>query len=333
MTAGRLLEVTDLTTRFHTEAGTVTAVDGISFHVDQGETLGIVGESGCGKTVTALSLMGLLPGPPACTGGGRILFAGAEYSPQGPAGWEGLRGHGAAMIFQEPMTSLNPVYTVGRQIAEVARRYEGGGKREAWRRAVDMLSMVGINNPGLRARQYPHELSGGMRQRVMMAMALAAGPRLLIADEPTTALDMTIQAQILALLQDLQRRLGMAIILISHDLGVIAQMARRVMVMYAGKVVEEAPVEPLFARPLHPYTKGLLASIPRLDTDRGRRLGTIPGTVPDPLAKPPGCAFHPRCPLADEDCRRQEPPLLQVEGHRRTACWHWERLLSDEGAA
>jgi len=333
MAAARLLAVKDLYTRFHTEAGTVKAVDGISCHVDPGETLGIVGESGCGKTVTALSLMGLLPDPPGCVSSGAIHFDGREFSPQGPPERRGLRGRGAAMIFQEPMTSLNPVYTVGRQIAQVVRRHQGGGQREALGRAEEMLAMVGINNPGLRARQYPHELSGGMRQRVMIALALAAGPKLLIADEPTTALDVTIQAQILDLLQDLQERLGMAVILITHDLGVIAQMARRVLVMYAGKVMEEAPVEPLFARPLHPYTKGLLEAVPRLDMPRGHGLGTIPGTVPDPLAVPPGCPFHPRCFLADERCRTQEPPLQPVAGQRRTACWHWEKLLPGEGAA
>ncbi|HXQ29338.1 MAG TPA: ABC transporter ATP-binding protein [Gemmatimonadales bacterium] len=306
-----LLRVRDLRTYFVTErgSGTARAVDGVSFDLYAGETLGVVGESGCGKTTTALSLLRLITEPPGhILPGSLIEFEGRNVLALPPRDLQALRGGEVAIIFQEPMTSLNPVLTVGAQIAETVIVHERASRRAARARTVELLQLVGIPDPAVRADAYPHELSGGMRQRVMIAMALACRPKILIADEPTTALDVTIQAQILELLDHLQDELGMAVLLVTHDLGVVAGAVDRVLVMYAGQVVEAAPTAELFSRPLHPYTEGLLASVPRLDTPR-RRLPSIPGQVPSATAWPGGCRFHPRCPYAWERCRAEDPGL------------------------
>ncbi len=323
--SGPLLSVENLRTHFFTRDGTVRAVDGVSFHVDAGETLAIVGESGCGKSVTSLSILRLLPTPPARIVEGKVVFAGRDLVTLPEKAMREIRGNEIAMIFQEPMTSLNPVLTIGRQITESLRVHRGMDQAAATARALEVLRQVRIPEPERRLTQYPHELSGGMRQRVMIAMALACGPRLLIADEPTTALDVTIQAQILELLRTLRRETGTSVVLITHDLGVVAEMADRVVVMYAGMKVEEAPVAEIFERPLHPYTRGLLGSMPHLGeslADGARqRLVEIPGMVPslkDPL---PGCHFAPRCPHATDRCRQEKPPLATYgEGHV-AACW------------
>jgi oligopeptide/dipeptide ABC transporter ATP-binding protein len=317
-----LLRVRDLKTYFVTEQGrgTARAVDGVSFEVQPGETLGIVGESGCGKTVTSLSILRLIPEPPGhIRPGSFIEFEGRNLLTLEPRDLRAIRGNQIAMVFQEPMTSLNPVFTVGDQIAEAAILHQGLSRAAGRARAIEMLKLVGIPDPEERVDHYPHQMSGGMRQRVMIAMALVCRPKLLIADEPTTALDVTIQAQILELLDRLQAELGMAVMLITHDLGVVAGSADRVVVMYAGQVVEQAPTPELFARPLHPYTEGLLASVPRLDAPpagarAGGRLHSIPGQVPAATAWPSGCRFHPRCPYAWDRCRAEEPPLLDVPG-------------------
>ncbi len=332
MPVERLVEVRDLRTSFETAGGLVWAVDRVSFDIFRGETLAVVGESGCGKSVTSLSIMGLIPSPPGRIDSGRIIFDGQDLLKKSEAEMRRIRGCQISMIFQEPMTSLNPVFPVGDQIAEPARLHQGLNAREAAGRAVEMLRLVGIPSPERRAREFPHQLSGGMRQRAMIAMALACQPKLLIADEPTTALDVTIQAQILELMKKLKLELGMAIMLITHDLGVVAEMADRVVVMYAGKVVEQSDVVSLFANPLHPYTDGLLRSIPPLVTSPGRatvahegrrreRLHVIDGVVPNPVNLPPGCRFHPRCPKAFGLCRVEEPPLLQAGSGRQVACW------------
>ncbi|MCA3564380.1 MAG: ABC transporter ATP-binding protein [Methylocystis sp.] len=315
-----LLEVRGLRTYFQTETGVHHAVDGVSFSLHANRTLGIVGESGCGKSVTSLSIMRLLAEPPAIRAGGEILYRGEDLARKSRRGMEELRGSRLSMIFQEPMTSLNPVYRVGDQIAEGLIRHKGLSKAAARERAIEMLRLVRIPSPGTRVDAFPHEMSGGMRQRVMIAMALACEPDLLIADEPTTALDVTIQAQILDLMRDLRQRTGAAIILITHDLGVIAEMADEVAVMYAGRIVEMADVTALFADAQHPYTLGLMASIPRLDEDRSR-LSTIEGMVPSPDAMPAGCRFAPRCPLADARCRAEEPPLRELSAGHIAACW------------
>jgi peptide/nickel transport system ATP-binding protein len=322
-----LLRVRDLKTYFVTEygSGTARAVDGVSFDVRPGETLGIVGESGCGKTVTSLSILRLIPEPPGhIRPGSFIEFEGRNILTLEPKELRAVRGNQIAMIFQEPMTSLNPVFTVGDQIAEAAIVHQHLSRAAARRRAIEMLQLVGIPDPEERVDHYPHQMSGGMRQRVMIAMALVCHPKLLIADEPTTALDVTIQAQILELLERLQAELGMAVMLITHDLGVVAGTADRVVVMYAGQVVEQASTVELFARPLHPYTEGLLASVPRLDAPQeGRargRLHSIPGQVPAATAWPDGCRFHPRCPYAWDRCRAEEPPLLESGAHT-ARCW------------
>src|SRR5919199_1929743 len=310
-----ILSVRDLRTYFHTGAGVARSVDGVSFDVMPGETLGIVGESGCGKSVTALSILRLIRPPGRIEPGSRIVFEGRDLLALSEPEIRDVRGNRIAMVFQEPMTALNPVFTVGEQIAEVARVHAGASRREAWARAVEMLQTVGIPAPEQRASEYPHQLSGGMRQRVMIAMALVMGPALVIADEPTTALDVTIQAQILELLRDLQRRLGTSILMITHDLGVIAETASRVIVMYAGEVVEEASVATLFDAPHHPYTEGLMAAMPKLGGGVDR-LNVIPGTVPPPTAWPTGCRFHDRCPYAWERCLREHPPLYPLgDGH------------------
>ena len=319
----RLLAVRDLQTYFFTVDGVTRAVDGVSFDVFPGETLGIVGESGCGKSVTSLSIMGLVPNPPGRIAGGRILFEGEDLLTRSPAELREIRGNRIAMIFQEPMTSLNPVYTVGDQIAEGLIRHRGVSRAAARERTIDLLRRVRIPSAERRVDDYPHQMSGGMRQRVMIAMALACEPRLLIADEPTTALDVTIQAQILELMKTLRDETGTAILLITHDLGVIAELADDVAVMYAGRIVEQAPVRELFADPQHPYTLGLLGSLPRLDAVQDR-LTAITGSVPDPRHMPVGCRFSPRCPLADARCRAEQPPLASVHGAapvHQVACW------------
>ncbi len=318
-----LLSVSDLRVSFQTDAGVARAVDGVSFTVSAGETVGIVGESGCGKTLTALSLLRLIPSGGKLAPSSRVEFEGADMLSIPERELRAVRGRRMAMIFQEPMTALNPVLTVGDQVAEVVRVHTKRSRSEAWALAVAMLARVGIPDAAARAAQYPHELSGGMRQRVMIAMALVLEPALVIADEPTTALDVTIQAQILELLRELRERIGMAVLLITHDLGVVAEMASRVLVMYAGEVVEEAPVESLFAQPIHPYTEGLLAAVPSLalaSQTTQERLRTIPGTVPPPTAWPSGCRFRDRCEHAWERCATDAPALVQVQPAHRVRC-------------
>jgi oligopeptide/dipeptide ABC transporter ATP-binding protein len=323
MAEAPLLQVSDLRTYFHTDAGTAKAVDGVSFEIRKGEVLGIVGESGCGKSVTSLSIMQLIPRPPGeILEGSSIRFKGEDLVGAGEKRMRALRGNDVAMIFQEPMTSLNPVFPVGDQIGESLRLHRAMNKREAQERAVEMLRLVGIPDPGERADDYPHQLSGGQRQRVMIGMALACEPELLIADEPTTALDVTIQAQILDLLAELRTRLGMAVILITHDLGVVAEVCDRVVVMYAGQVVEHGTVAQIFSDPRHPYTEGLLKAVPRLGV-RQETLAVIPGTVPSPLHWPAGCRFHDRCPYGWDKCVKEMPPLLEVRSDpaRTARCW------------
>ena len=315
-----LLEVVDLRVHLFTNRGVVPAVDGVSFTLEAGRSLGIVGESGCGKTMTALSLMRLLPVPPARVAGGSIRFQDEDILTMAPARLRDLRGGAMAMIYQDPQTSLNPVFAVGEQIAEAVRLHRADGRAAAHARAIEMLRLVNIPDPVRVAAAYPHQLSGGMRQRAVIAMALACDPKLLIADEPTTALDVTIQAQILDLLRKLRGELGLAVILITHDLGVIADLVDEVAVMYAGKIVEQAPVRTLFAEPKHPYTKGLLRSVPSLET-REHRLRTIEGTVPPPLAMPAGCRFNPRCALVMDTCHEREPPMVSTAPDARAACW------------
>jgi peptide/nickel transport system ATP-binding protein/oligopeptide transport system ATP-binding protein len=321
----KLLEVRDLKTNFYTELGVVKAVDGVDFELYPGETLGIVGESGCGKSVTSLSIMKLVPQPLGKIVSGSILFNGADLAKFTNDEMKKVRGNDISMIFQEPMTSLNPVYMVGDQIAETIILHKRVSKKEALDQALRMIRKVGIPEPKQRIREYPHQLSGGMRQRVMIAMALSCDPKLLIADEPTTALDVTIQAQILKLMRNLKDRLGMAIMLITHDLGVIAEMAERVVVMYAGKIVEYSDVKPLFSDPMHPYTWGLLNSITRMDVETDE-LAAIPGIVPNPLNFPSGCKYHTRCPLQTEECQVKEPPIFEVASRHFTRCWHHEEL-------
>ena len=323
-----LLEIRGLKTHFATDDGMVQAVDGVDLVIGRGETLGVVGESGCGKTVTALSVLKLIAMPPGRIVAGQILWQGRDLVPLPNADMNDVRSKEIAIIFQEPMTSLNPVYTVGEQIAEVVRRHERLGRRAALAKTVDMLKLVQIPNPQRRVHDYPHQFSGGMRQRVMIAMALACNPKLLIADEPTTALDVTIQAQILELLGDLKSRFGMAIMLITHAMGVVAETAQRVAVMYAGKVIEEASVEQLFGRPRHPYTQGLIRSIPRVDraATHKTRLEAIGGVVPSLLNPPPGCRFAPRCRFAAAVCREAVPPLREIVAHNKVACVRAESL-------
>jgi peptide/nickel transport system ATP-binding protein len=321
-----LLSVRDLRTYFYTEAGVAKSVDGVSFDLGAGETVGLVGESGCGKSVTALSLMRLIRPPGRIEPGSQISFDSLDLATLDEKSMREIRGARLAMVFQEPMTALNPVFTVGDQIAEVVRVHHAGTKKEAWDRAVKMLETVGIPSPAQRAHEYPHQLSGGMRQRVVIAMALIMNPALVIADEPTTALDVTIQAQILELLRDLQQKFGTSILLITHDLGVVAETASRVIVMYGGEIVEEAPVGDLFARAHHPYTEGLLAAMPQVGQER-ERLATIPGSVPPPTKWPQGCRFHDRCPYAWERCAAEHPPLYQIGGGHVSRCH-----LADEPA-
>lgn len=316
-----LLRVEGLTVRFRTPGGRVTVVDDVSFALKPGETLGLVGESGSGKTITSLALMGLLETPPAEIAAGRVLFEGRDLLSLPEAELSDLRGARLSMVFQEPMTSLNPLMTVGRQIEEPLRRHLGLSRAEAKARAIDLLRKVGIPRPEAAANGYPHQFSGGMRQRAMIAIALSCRPALLVADEPTTALDVSVQAQILALLDDLQREMGTAILLITHDLAVIAETAHRVAVMYAGRIVETGAVEELFARPLHPYAQGLLRSIPRIEREREEFLPEIEGVVPAPWDLPAGCAFAARCARADRACHADRPALVERADGRAVACW------------
>jgi oligopeptide/dipeptide ABC transporter ATP-binding protein len=310
-----LLSIRDLRTWFYTEAGVARAVDGVSFDIGAGETLGLVGESGSGKSVTALSILRLIQPPGRIESGSVIEFDGKDIVTLGDAEIRDIRGNRISMIFQEPMSALNPVFTVGDQVAEVARVHAGVSRKEAWDRAVEMLALTGMPDAESRAKQYPHQLSGGMRQRVLIAMALMMKPALVIADEPTTALDVTIQAQILELLLDLQKKIGTSILMITHDLGVIAETASRVIVMYAGEVVEQAEVDELFAKPQHPYTEGLMHSMPHIGHDQ-ERLNVIPGTVPAPTEWPAACRFRDRCPYSWDRCEKEHPPLYQIgEGH------------------
>ncbi len=314
-----LLQVEGLVTEFQTEGGLIRAVDGVDLTIRKGQTVALVGESGCGKSVTALSIMRLVQGPAGRIAAGRVLLDGVDLAKLPEDQMRKVRGARIGMVFQEPMTSLNPVLTVGFQVAEAVQLHRNLSKREAWSEAVKMLDLVEIPDPAERARAYPHQLSGGMRQRVMIAMALSCGPELLIADEPTTALDVTIQAQILELLDGLRQRLGMALLLITHDLGVVAERAERVLVMYAGRVVEEGTVGEVFHDPRHPYTRGLLRSVPRLGQARGK-LDPIPGVVPRLTDLPSGCRFRNRCELAEEGCARIDPPLERFGNGRGAAC-------------
>ena len=321
-----LLEVSDLVTEFDTDEGRVRAVDQISFSADAGVTLGIVGESGCGKSVTALSIMRLLPQPMGQIAGGSILFQGRDLTQLPLAEMEKVRGNEVSMIFQEPMTALNPVHTIGKQLAEVLLLHNDYGLEKALKESIDILDRVGIPSPDVRMGEYPHQLSGGMRQRVVIAIALARKPALLIADEPTTALDVTIQAQILELIKELQADMGMSVILITHDLGVIAETCEQVVVMYAGKIAEKGSVYDVFDSPSHPYTRGLLASIPRLDTEPKSKLSIIEGMVPGLLDLPPGCRFENRCRFAEDSCTLSAPPIHTIQGQHDVSCFRWQDI-------
>jgi oligopeptide/dipeptide ABC transporter ATP-binding protein len=317
-----LLQVKDLQTSFFTPEGEVRAIDGVSFEIGEGKTLGLVGESGCGKSVTSLSIMRLIPSPPGKIVGGEIFYRGRDLLRLNNEQMRKIRGNEISMIFQEPMTSLNPVFTVGNQIGEAIQLHQGLGKRETRKKTIEMLRLVKIADPESRVDSYPHQLSGGMRQRVMIAMALSCNPSLLIADEPTTALDVTIQAQILELMKELQQKIGgMALLLITHDLGVVAEQADDVAIMYAGKIVERASTRAIFSRPFHPYTVGLLNSLPGIGGLKKKRLDAIPGMVPSPLNLPSGCRFRDRCPRAQEVCAQTEPPLEEKESGHTVACY------------
>ncbi len=327
-----LLDLRDLVTRFYTDDGTVHAVNGVSYTLEEGETLGVVGESGCGKTVHALSIMRLIPSPPGKIERGEIIFAGRDLRKISEREMRHVRGAEIAMVFQDPMTSLNPVHTVGFQIMEALKLHQGMGDRAARNRAAELLAMVGMADANERLDDYPHQFSGGMRQRAMIAMALSCNPELLIADEPTTALDVTIQAQIVELVKRLQERLGMAVMWITHDLGVIAGMAETVNVMYAGYIVERGPVKDIYGRPRHPYTIGLLGSLPRLDESPGTKLLSVPGLPPDLLVLPPGCPFADRCPWAQDQCLEAMPPLEETDSPDHiVACWRWETVAGRTG--
>ncbi|MGE5816911.1 MAG: ABC transporter ATP-binding protein [Deltaproteobacteria bacterium] len=316
-----LIQVRNLKTSFFTPEGEVRAIDGVSFEIAEGKTLGLVGESGCGKSVTSLSIMRLIASPPGKIVGGEIFYRGRDLLKLSNEEMRKIRGNEISMIFQEPMTSLNPVFTVGNQIGEAIRLHQGLGKKETRQKTIDMLRLVKIADPESRVDAYPHQLSGGMRQRVMIAMALSCNPSLLIADEPTTALDVTIQAQILELMKELQQKFGMALLLITHDLGVVAEQANEVAIMYAGKIVERATVQAIFARPFHPYTVGLLNSLPGARGKKKKRLAAIPGVVPNPLHLPSGCRFRDRCPKAQGVCADAEPQLLEKEPGHPVACY------------
>ena len=328
-----LLEIEDLRTQFFTSAGTVQAVDGISYTVEPGETVAIVGESGCGKSVGALSILQLIPDPPGRIVGGAIRFQGRDLLQASDQEMRDIRGRDIAMVFQEPMTSLNPVLTIGRQLTETLEHHLGMSRPDAEARALELLGMVGISDPKRRLRQYPHHLSGGMRQRVMIAMALCCEPKLIIADEPTTALDVTIQAQILELMKDLTKRLGVALIVITHNLGVVARYADRVNVMYAGKIIERGDAGEIYRNPRHPYTLGLLRSVPRMDRPRQDKLDPIDGQPPDLTRLDAGCAFRARCRFAVDRCAAEVPPLEAVDGDHLSACWQADALVSTERVA
>jgi peptide/nickel transport system ATP-binding protein len=321
-----LLDIQDLKTHFATDDGMVHAVDGVDLTIHRGETVGVVGESGCGKTVTAMTILKLIAMPPGRIVGGRILWLGRDLVPLGPEEMRAIRSKEIGIVFQEPMTSLNPVYTIGDQIAEVLRLHEGLGRRAALERTVEMLRLVRIPTPERRVRDYPHQFSGGMRQRVMIAMALALDPDVLIADEPTTALDVTVQAQIMRLLQEMQRERDMGLILITHDMGVVADVADEICVMYAGRIVEKADVMSIYEDPAHPYTKALLESIPRVDM-KGTQLAAIEGLPPNLTQLPPGCSFHPRCGFRKDNCSVDVPPLYDVAPRRQSACHYYEEVL------
>ncbi|HSH35391.1 ABC transporter ATP-binding protein [Schnuerera sp.] len=321
----KLLEVKNLKTYFYTDDGIVKAIDGVNFSVEAGKTIGIVGESGCGKSITAMSILRLIPDPPGKIVDGEVIFEGEDLTKVSNKEIRNIRGNNISMIFQEPMTSLNPVFTVGYQIGEVLMLHQKLSEEEAKERAIEMIDLVGIPNAERIVEEYPHQLSGGMRQRVMIAMALACQPKLLIADEPTTALDVTIQAQILEIMNELKSKLNTSIMLITHDLGVIAEMADHVIVMYSGKVVEDAPITELFKNPKHPYTIGLMGSIPSL-VKEGQRLETIPGAVPNPLYLPKGCYFHPRCKFATDECREGQPELREIAPGHKVACIRAEEV-------
>jgi peptide/nickel transport system ATP-binding protein/oligopeptide transport system ATP-binding protein len=318
-----LLDVRSLSTHFFTEDGVVRAVENVSFEIHPGEILSLVGESGCGKSVTGLSILKLIPTPPGRIVNGEILFDGRNLLQLEEKEMERVRGNDISMIFQEPMTSLNPVFTIGDQIMEAITLHQGVDRTEARKRTIEMLDRVQIPSPETRIDAYPHQLSGGMRQRAMIAMALSCQPKLLIADEPTTALDVTIQAQVLRLLKEIQREMGMAVMLITHDLGVVSEIADRIAVMYAGRIFEYGPIEAIFEEMRNPYTRGLMNSIPSL-TERKKRLDAIPGQVPNPMDLPVGCKFHPRCYLMIEDCKKEEPPLFQVNGDHFSRCIRWK---------
>ncbi len=327
----RLLEIEDLRVQFFTSEGIVRAVDGITYHVDAGETVAIVGESGSGKSVSALSILRLVPDPPGKIMGGKVKFNGEDLLQIDDIAIRRVRGRDIGMVFQEPMTSLNPVLSIGRQLTETLEQHLSSNKVEAHARAIELLGLVGISEPERRLKQYPHHLSGGMRQRVMIAMSLACNPKLIIADEPTTALDVTIQAQILELMKDLTRHMGVALIIITHNLGVVARYADRVNVMYAGRIVESGVAEDIYHRPRHPYTRGLLRSVPRLDQPRGERLEPIFGQPPDMTQLDDGCAFRPRCPFAVGRCEHERPDLEAVGPGHESACWQRDEL--DKGVA
>jgi peptide/nickel transport system ATP-binding protein len=320
-----ILKIENLHTYFKTELGLVKAVNGVNLSIRKGETLGLVGESGCGKSVTAMSIMGLIPDPPGKIVKGRIYFENQNLVDFNEKEFRDIRGNQISMIFQEPMTSLNPVYRIGTQIVEAIRLHMPLSRHAAESRAQKLLSKVGISDPVKRLREYPHQMSGGMLQRVMIAMALACNPRLIIADEPTTALDVTIQAQILDLMNEIKQGLGGSILLITHDLGVVAEMAQRVAVMYTGQIVEYTSVEELFAQPMHPYTKGLLASIPNIESEvtENRKLNAIPGIVPNLLNLPPGCNFESRCSCSTDRCREQAPSLIEIQPGHLVRCWNY----------
>ena len=320
-----ILEIRDLCVEFQTVEGTVQAVNHLSYKLRKGEKLGIVGESGSGKSVSSLGMLRLIPNPPGRITGGEILYKGQDLVKEPKKEMQRIRGNEISMIFQEPMTSLNPIIKCGKQIAESLRLHRGMNKKEAMEEAVRLMQSVGIANPAQRAHEYPHQMSGGMRQRVMIAMALACEPQILIADEPTTALDVTIQAQILDLIRDLNERMGTSVIFITHDLGVVSELCDMVLVMYTGRIVEQAPVLELFETPKHPYTVGLLEAIPRITKQRAP-LQTIEGTVPNPTERIDGCSFSPRCPYATEQCRQKEPPEVQLSEHRRVRCWRYQSV-------
>jgi oligopeptide/dipeptide ABC transporter ATP-binding protein len=329
----KLLEITNLKTQFFTSAGTVQAVDDVSYTVDEGETVAIVGESGCGKSVSALSVLRLIPDPPGRVVGGRVEFMGQDLLQLSDAEIRQIRGRNIGMVFQEPMTSLNPVLSIGRQLTETLEHHMGMTTEQAQARAVELLGMVGIPEPARRLKQYPHHFSGGMRQRVMIALALSCEPNLIIADEPTTALDVTIQAQILELMKDLTKRLGVALIVITHNLGVVARYAERVIVMYAGKIVETGTAEQVYHNPRHPYTIGLLGSVPRMDLHRGKRLVPIDGQPPDLTRLDAGCAYRPRCRWAVDQCKESIPPLQEFADNQYSACFRMQELTNEVDVA